>query len=92
MTVTLAMLEQFLTDDVDELERRGWPSTASTEAFAVLYIAARQGEIKAVDLLFVATRCDLMTSFLIKRVLTRDDIPAAQEIINRIGEKKFSPE
>lgn len=91
MTVKLELLEQFLTDDRDELDVPGWSNKVSAEAWAVLYIAAQKGEIEALDLLFVATRCDLMTPFLIRRVLTRNDIPAAQEIIDRIGEKKFCP-
>lgn len=91
MTISLETLEQFLTDDSDELDAPGWLSNASAEAWSVLYIFARQCGIDVLDLLFVATRCDQLTPFLIRQVLTPEGIPAAQEIIDRIGAKKFSP-
>lgn len=90
MRVSLEKLEEFLTDDRDELDTPGWESSASAEAFACLYIAARQGFIDARDLILVASRCDRFTPFLIQRVLTREHMQAAQEIINLICEKKYS--
>jgi hypothetical protein len=83
MRVALEKLEEFLTDDRDELDIPGWLSSASAEAHAACYVAARQGGIEVADLLQIAIRCDHLVPFLIQRVLTSEDVPAAQEFVDR---------
>ena len=90
MKVSLEILEQYLTDDRDELGVPGWISGASAEAYTAAYIAARQGGIEVLDLLIVASRCDRLTPFLIQRVLKREDIPAVHVLIDHISEKESS--
>ena len=90
MKVTLEILEQYLTDHRENLKFPCWLGSASAEAYAAAYIAARQGGIEVLDLLIVASRCDRLTPFLIQRVLTREDIPAVHVLIDRISEKMSS--
>ena len=90
MKIPLETLEQYLTDDKDELEVAGCTSGASAEAYAAAYIAARQGSIDVLDLLIISSRCDRLTPFLIQRVLTREDIPAVHMLIDFIAAKTSS--
>ena len=90
MTVTLEILEQYLTDDKEDLRFPSWLGSASAEAYAAAYIAARQGGIEVLDLLLLASRCDRLTPFLIQRVLTREDIPAVHMLIDFIAAKTSS--
>lgn len=83
--MSLETLEEFLTDDRDELDSPAWLGSASAQSYAAFYVAARQGSIEVVDLLWISIACDHLTPFLIQRVLTADDISAAQETIERLS-------
>ena len=87
MKVALDILEQYLTDDREDLKFPCWLGSASAEAYAAAYIAARQGGIDVLDLLLLASRCDRFTPFLIQRVLKREDIPAVHVLIDFVAAK-----
>ena len=85
MSVSLETLEEFLTDDRDDLDNPLWLGSASAQSYAACYVAARQGPIEVADLLWISIGCDHLTPFLIRRVLTAADVSAAQEVIERLS-------
>ena len=90
MSVSLETLEEFLTDDRDELDNPLWLGSASAQSYAACYVAARQGSIKVADLLWISIACDHLTPFLIQRVLTADDVSDAQYVIERLSYRHFT--
>ena len=84
-SVALETLEAFLTDDRDELDNPLWLGSASAQSYAACYVAARKGSIEVAHLLWISIGCDHLTPFLIRRVLTADDVSDAQYVIERLS-------
>lgn len=73
MKITLEILESLLADKCEKIDDLRVFSSVSPEAYAVPYIAARQGFIASEGALFAARHCEKLTMFLIDNVLTIDD-------------------
>jgi hypothetical protein len=82
--ILLRNLEQILAEECEKIDELYLFASVSPHVYALLYIAARDGEIDIADALFAAKNCSRLMAFFLRNLLTIADIASARVAVEQI--------